>query len=154
MDKRSRTICLARSKSRGLLLQLLGVRTLCRDNGRWQGDYGFMRSTRLTMKQYTTPEQTAKLIELGFEESSGEGVRGVSDTKVEFYPAFSIGELIGMLPPRTHSGGFDWVLDIHHDYKFERWLCFFNPENQIGVATELVDALYNLIIKLKEEGVI
>jgi hypothetical protein len=59
-----------------------------------------------------------------------------------------------MLPPRTRSGGHDWDLDIFHDYKFERWLCIFNPETQIGVATELVDALFNLIIKLKYEGVI
>jgi hypothetical protein len=106
------------------------------------------------MKQYTTPEQTAKLIELGFEKPKSEVKAEQAGDYAWYNPAYSIGELIGMLPPRTHSGGFDWDLDIHHDYKFERWLCFFNPENQIGVATELVDALYNLIIKLKEEGVI
>jgi hypothetical protein len=122
------------------------------------------------MKQYTTPEQTAKLIELGLEKPksiSGFCQRGpyeydaetntkmvvYDDTQCPIY-AYSIGELIGMLPPRTYSGGFDWVLDIQHDYKFERWLCFFNPENQIGVATELVDALYDMVVKLKEEGVI
>lgn len=122
------------------------------------------------MKQYTTPEQTAKLIELGFEEPKciiGYCRRGPYGYEVEPYTkeavyddtqyprrAYSIGNLIEMLPPRTHSVGLDWDLDINHDYKFERWLCFFNPENQIGIATELVDALYNLIIKLKEEGVI
>lgn len=107
------------------------------------------------MRQYTTPQQSARLIELGFarpkmaapklEWENGEPI---------FLPQYTIGELIEMMPPRTLSGGFDWDLNINHDYKFERWLCFFNPETQIGVATELVDALYNLITKLKGEGVI
>lgn len=121
------------------------------------------------MKQCTYKSQTAKLIELGFEKpneislthfDSPDDFKSTNVIEIDEYgyavvlENYSIGELIKMLPPRTHSVGFDWDLDINHDYKFERWLCFFNPENQIGVATELVDALYNLIIKLKEEGVI
>jgi hypothetical protein len=99
------------------------------------------------MKQFTTPEQTAKLIELGFEKpkgltdaepSSGKWVR----------PAYSIGELIEMLPPRIGR----WELDIFHDYAFERWVICFSPEYHVGVAHELADALYNLIVKLKDEG--
>lgn len=107
------------------------------------------------MKEYTDAVQTAHLIALGF--PSPKSVSKLTlDIDMDTIPTFnySIGELIKMLPPRTRSGGYDWDLDINHDYKFERWLCSFNPETQIGVATELVDALFNLIIKLKEEGVI
>lgn len=118
------------------------------------------------MNQYTTPKQTAKLIELGFEKPKS--ISGYyqkdpyeydtqtntkmcvyDDTQYPIY-AYSIGELIEMLPQRVGV----WDLEIACDYKFERWLCFLNPDTQCGIATELVDALYNLLIKLKEEGVI
>ena len=111
------------------------------------------------MRQYTTPEQTAKLIELGFEKpksvllyaqsvdcDNNYGWRG----EVKQNGNYSIGELIEMLPPRIGR----WELDIFHDYAFERWVICFHPQYHVGVAHELADALYNLIVKLKEEGVI
>ena len=118
------------------------------------------------MKLYTNKDQTAKLIELGFEKPksiSGYYQRGpyeydaenntkmvvYDDTQYPIY-AYSIGELIEMLPRRVG----EWYLEIACDYKFERWLCFLNPETQYGIATELVDALYNLLTNLKEAGVI
>ncbi len=57
------------------------------------------------MKQYTTPEQTAKLIELGFEKPKNE--RWVLDVANESTPSiqnivkrqdYSIGELLSFLP--------------------------------------------------------
>ena len=102
------------------------------------------------MRQYTTPEQTAKLIEFGFAEPNSEGVRSISDTKVEFYPAYSIGELIEMLPPYIGR----WDLDIFHDWHFERWVVCIDPENYTTAATELIDALYNMIVKLKEDKIL
>lgn len=100
------------------------------------------------MKQYTTPEQTAKLIELGFEEPSGEGVRGVSDTKVEFYPAYSIGELIDILPE------FSSIYDLMNPHTMKRCWYVGHVSTLNVSADELIDALYNMIVKLKEEGVI
>lgn len=109
------------------------------------------------MKQFTTPEQTAKLIELGFEKpkivllyaqsvdcDNNYGWKG--EAKHNY--GYTIGELIEMLPQRIGR----WDLDIFHDYAFERWVICFNPEDHVGVAHELADVLYNLIVKLKEQG--
>ena len=109
------------------------------------------------MRQYTTPDQTAKLIELGFEKPKNE--RWVLDVANESTPGiqnivkmqdYSIGELIEVLPP--HIGR--WELDIFHNLRFECWVVCINPENHTTAATELVDALYDMCVKLKEEGVI
>ena len=105
------------------------------------------------MKQYLNETQTAKLIELGFEKPSSiasvepiYGMGGISVAK-----AYSIGELIEMLPMEDRIGErrmvydeLEWVVDWDNDD---------GTINQV-VATELIDVLYNMIIKLKEEGVI
>ena len=114
------------------------------------------KNTRLTMKQYLSPEQTAKLIELGFEMPKNE--RWVLDVANEISPSiqnvvklqdYSIGELIEMLPPRYNHEN----LEINQDWRFERWLVFYRGDDTTA-ATELIDALYEMVIKLKEEGVI
>jgi hypothetical protein len=112
------------------------------------------------MKQYTTPEQTAKLIELGFEKPKS--TRYVQRVKArnlhspfiefgetEFEGSYSIGELIEMLPPRYNHED----LEINRDWRFERWVVFYCGDDATA-ATELIDALYDMVIKLKEEGVI
>ena len=110
------------------------------------------------MKQYLTPSQTAKLIELGFEKPKNE--RWVLDVANESTPSiqnivkrqdYSIGELIEMLPMEDRAGersmvydGLEWVVNWDNDD---------GTINQV-VATELIDALYAMILQLKEEGVI
>lgn len=117
------------------------------------------------MKQYTTPEQTAKLIEMGLEKPksiSGYCQRGpyeydtetntkmvvYDDTQYPIY-AYSIGELIEMLSnddvatTRFEYDGFNWFVD---------WDSLDHMRQTVGV--ELVDALYDMVVKLKEEGVI
>lgn len=101
------------------------------------------------MKQYTTPEQTAKLIELGFEKPRNE--RWVLDVANESTPSiqnivkrqdYSIGELIEMLGVHLSSIyyiGIEW---------------FVNAKGIERRRAELVDALYDMIVKLKEEGAI
>lgn len=89
------------------------------------------------MKQYLTPEQTTKLIESGF------------DTPKNFFESlafadksrcsYSIGELIEMLPLNR----------IEFDSKV-----FVDTSIGCFVAEELIDALYELIVKLKTEGAI
>ena len=98
------------------------------------------------MKQYTTPEQTAKLIELGFESPTlkcpyGKILVGNSP--------YSIGELIEMLPPRYNHED----LEINRDWRFERWVVFYRGDDLTADA-ELIDALYDMVVNLKEEGVI
>ena len=110
------------------------------------------------MKQYTTTEQTAKLIELGFEKpcsiASVEPIYGMGGISVA--KAYSIGELFEMLPMNINNDGRFENLLIHPNYY--RWVVKYSgfcmePTYQICMK-ELIDALYLMVIKLKEEGVI
>lgn len=101
------------------------------------------------MKQYTTPRQTAKLIELGFAQPRTKIPFEVGNEELG-YP-YSIGELIEMLPPIIDeyssyvvSGGGTW--SVHYKRIF--------ASRYDTSAKELIDALYKMIVKLKEEGVI
>ena len=117
------------------------------------------------MKLYTNKDQTAKLIELGFEKPksiSGYYQRGpyeydaenntkmvvYDDTQYPIY-AYSIGELISFLPDdgvsnkRLEFDCFHWFVDWDHFDKIHQ-----------TIQVELVDALYDMCVKLKEEGVI
>lgn len=96
------------------------------------------------MKQSTTPEQTAKLIELGFEKpcsiASVEPIYGMGGISVA--KAYSIGELIEMLGMHLSSIyyiGIVWVV---------------NANGLERRSEDLIDSLYNMIVKLKGEGVI
>lgn len=87
------------------------------------------------MKQYTTPEQTAKLIELGFMEPIGSWE--TSDN------VYSIGELIEML------AGVSNLEIIRYGSGWE-----VGDELRAFGSEELIDALFDMCVKLKEEGVI
>lgn len=101
------------------------------------------------MKQYTTPEQTAKLAELGFEKPKY--LRYEPDTANEQSPSllnvktlkdYTIGELIEMLGVHLSSIyyiGIEW---------------FVNAEGIERRREELIDALYDMAVKFKEGGVI
>ena len=108
------------------------------------------------MKQYTDKDQTAKLIELGFprpkhsssvEEFDGKGWAG--HVRVTF--DYSIGELIQFLPrwikPR---GGLEIVAES------DGWLVMHghDPFDPYCKNAELIDALFEYCVKLKEDGVI
>ncbi|MBO7221232.1 MAG: hypothetical protein J6V21_08665 [Alistipes sp.] len=107
------------------------------------------------MKQCTTTEQTAKLIKLGFEKPKSE-VRsegGIFTSNAR--KAYSIGELIEMLPKEITNVGLTDSLSIFTDHN-KMWTVEYS--NVLGellstYRTELIDALYDMIIKLKEEGV-
>ena len=102
------------------------------------------------MKQYTSTEQTAKLIELGFEKPKNivEGEL-YSDT----YFAYSIGELLSFLPeniakeneiPSTLNIS---LLDSEWCVEYADFLgADFSFRN-----AELIDAAFNMVVKLKEE---
>ena len=105
------------------------------------------------MKQYTTQEQTAKLIELGFEKP-----RGLADAEPSsgkwVREAYSIGELIEMLPKKMENEY--GAVTILHLVCFEGvWRVKYDGSGQsIHIADELIDALYYMAVELKEEGVI
>ena len=117
------------------------------------------------MKQYTTPEQTAKLIELGFEkpksirypknEKEAERVN-TTDFLISDY---SIGELIEMLPKsisHPHKTSLNFCLAISFLQSKQWYVDYETCDSALCSATksELIDTLYDMIIKLKEEGVI
>lgn len=100
------------------------------------------------MKQNTTPAQTAKLIELGFEKPKSKldykitYYNRIGEVWLDFTYAYSIGELIEMLGVHLSSIyyiGIVWVV---------------NAEGLERRSEELIDALYDMCIKLQEEGVI
>ena len=110
------------------------------------------------MKQYTNESQTAKLIELGFEKP-----KSVSHCKMDLdmqiipYRDYSIGELIEMLPDvvELEDSGEYATLQMYFD--LFNWIIEYTGVEKTGYATsaiELIDALYDMILKLKEEGVI
>lgn len=109
------------------------------------------------MKQYTTTDQTAKLIELGFEKPASiasveplYGMGGISVAK-----AYTIGELIEVLPENSSkriryvATKRAWVVDVDVLGKSGCAKCYRGAYH-----AELVDALYDMIIELKEKGVI
>ena len=90
------------------------------------------------MKQYLTQEQTAKLIELGFEKPR---LLYFGNNTIGNY-AYTIGELIEMLGVYLSSIGHIGIVYCVNARGIERR------------SEELIDALYDMIVKLKEEGVI
>lgn len=114
------------------------------------------------MKQYLSPEQTSKLIELGFAKpksiSSVTAIRKGTDIgydNVIVEQAYSIGELIEMLPEK--------VTDKHEHDAILQMTCFngewrvkYAGAYDIGlmIAHELIDALYYMLIDLLENDLI
>lgn len=112
------------------------------------------------MKQDTTPEQTAKLFELGFKPAAKiKKVRTV-DFRVEVYNdcSFTIGELLEMLPEvtcRSNNDDIHYYLTIYHDAM--HWnIAYRDGDDELCYifADELIDALYAMILQLKKEGAI
>ena len=105
------------------------------------------------MKQYTSSTQTAKLIELGFEKP-----KGLADAEpssgVWVRPAYSIGELIEMLPDEINNDTLPDRLGFYIDHN-KMWTVDYS--SVLGASystyrTELIDALFDMVVKLKERG--
>lgn len=125
------------------------------------------------MKQYTTPEQTAELIKLGFEkpktatsiswDTPEDDSPFINANSIEFDYRYSIGELIEILPIYCwyRYGDREFRAQIQIKFYLSRWHIVYLKfeEDHCGHlydcgSDELIDALYNMIVRLKEEGVI
>ena len=103
------------------------------------------------MKQYTSKDQTTKLIELGFPESETSRDYDLDINKSFVNCAYSIGELIKFLPRWIKpKGGLEIVAES------DGWLVMHghDPFDLQCKKIELIDALYEYCVKLKEDGVI
>jgi hypothetical protein len=109
------------------------------------------------MKQYLSSEQTAKLIELGLPKPKTKVSFEVGNDELGY--TYSIGELIEMLPEAICESKDD---DYHYFLSIETdsltWKVFYESEDEVTLCStfgeELIDALYDMVVKLKEEGVI
>lgn len=108
------------------------------------------------MKSYTDKSQTAKLIELGFEKPKTI-VDKYYDYDAEAYKEvnhYSIGELIEILPIRCLTKGLDYRRVFIEDG------VFYYDQNTgsciIGFVDhrDLIDNIFDAILRLKEKGVI
>lgn len=110
------------------------------------------------MKQYTTPDQTAKLIELGFEQPKSIEVYrdGHCVPFVEQQWAYSIGELIEMLPENVAKEN-EMPSTLNISLMNGEWCVqyadFLGTDFEF-CNREIIDALYDMILRLKEKGVI
>lgn len=107
------------------------------------------------MKQYTDALQTMRLLSLGF--PSPKSVSKLSlDWDLDTVPTFnySIGELIEMLPEKIESEEDDFAATFQMTAGWEIYYTTYSDIFYYHNNVELVDALYDMIIELKEEGVI
>ncbi len=110
------------------------------------------------MKQYTTPEQTAKLIELGFEKPSSiasvepiYGMGGISVAK-----AYTIGELLSFLPEniaKENEMPSTLNISLMNGEWCVQYADFLGTDFEF-CNTELIDALCDMVVRLKEKEVI
>lgn len=91
------------------------------------------------MKQYTDKDQTAKLIELGFPKP--QSIVDILGIYNEVETAYSIGELIEFLEHRIYriENDMQWLVDGARVYRADK---------------ELINALFEACVTLKEEGVL
>ena len=114
------------------------------------------------MKQHTSKDQTAKLIELGFPKPKGWGNKDISngmsialynDGREDFN--YSIGELIEFLCPHFQSTNYKLTLQKIQELSWNVEVEDVNYNNlDYQTKQELIDALFCACVTLKEEGVI
>lgn len=107
------------------------------------------------MRQFTTPEQTAKLIELGFEKPKSEVKAEQAGDYAWYNPAYSIGELIEMLPSYVEWKGNYYYLQIKTECTYSCDVSYEPTQNDKAKilpvydgGSRLIDILYNVLINL------
>lgn len=106
------------------------------------------------IKLHTTPEQTARLIELGFEKPRY-ATMFWRDNKEVTEINYILGELLSFLPKEIDYNGFKSTLYIFvNQGVWNVEYCDFLGELYSTYRPELIDAIFDICVKLKEEGVI
>lgn len=114
------------------------------------------------MKQFTTPGQTAKLIELGFEKPKQTFTFKLieyNDVKMDIdipVSNYSIGELLSFLPKSIEVNDLFFTLCIHssaHYWIVEYADISFGTQARL-YKEELIDALFAELVTLKKKRVI
>lgn len=105
------------------------------------------------MKQYTNEIQTANLIELGFTQPKTKLPFEVANDELGY--TYSIGELIEMLPDEIYvdETTYSKVID-KTDVCYYSWALEVYAISICDAQEELIDNLYDMILKLKEEEII
>lgn len=100
------------------------------------------------MKQYTNADQTAKLMELGFvPKVEIKEVRVVhSKVKIDHDCNFTIGELVEILDSVNET--------VHCRFGGVKANLVSTNSGYEKIGGELIDLLFDLCVKLKEEGII
>lgn len=107
------------------------------------------------MKQYTDTMQTMRLKDLGF--PSPVSVSKLSlDWDLDTVPTFdySIGELISFLPKQIENEEEDFVATFQMTAGWEIYYTTYSDIFYYFNNVELVDALFDMVIILKEKGII
>ena len=118
------------------------------------------------MRQYTTSDQTAKLIELGFEKPKRTFTFKLieyNDVKTDIdipVSNYSMGELVSFLPPSLPIAPYNPPLSINYD---NVWHIYYGVQEEYSWETtiwveskrkEFIDAVYDMIIRLKKKELI
>ena len=100
------------------------------------------------MKLFTYSEQTSKLVELGCKKPLG----WVTNNFEYASGNYSLGELIEMLPTSLCFDDGDWTLCMESDvYAIaDKWVVSYSPSFRTE-ETELIDAVFEMVVKLKRE---
>lgn len=112
------------------------------------------------MKQYLNSEQTATLIELGFAGPSPKWVKDENgDYRVKTNDAdYDIGELLSFLPKEIKVEKYEEPAYLQmlydEDGVWEVGYTFYGNGMTIKRDIEFIDCLFQMCIRLKEEGVI
>lgn len=103
------------------------------------------------MKQYTNKDQTAELIELGLPKPLPKYIH-IGGVSYDSNHNYSIGELIEFLPKEI-TDEYDEVTSLEFS-KTEVYYTNLRVMSYYKNSAELIDALFNMCVTLKEEGVI
>jgi hypothetical protein len=110
------------------------------------------------MKQYTNESQTGKLIELGFEKPKSQVRSERGPFSSDARKAYSIGELIEMLPEAictSHDESCHYHLSMDTDACMwrVRYMDDFDVTLCATYDVDLINALYDMVIVLKRQGI-
>ena len=101
------------------------------------------------MKQYLTRAQMRELAEIDID-TRQLATHECTENGITYF-SLSIGDLIEMLPRKMNTRtGVPRALNIYAPEHDNTWLVYY-PFN-IHIRNELIDALFDMVVRLKKEG--